>query len=138
MKYRDLYYVIEDVIAAAIPLWSESLSCLSSVPKRVIWDKVEYDIPEELISKQRTDESDIDFEDRSMQELECEEHMVLPEPDPRYSHLERFRSTHLVDKFSQKGLQVIVKLANIHLTPHRPSYAGRSWHVEGQLVSHVS
>ena len=33
------------------------------------------------------------------------------------------------------GLQIIVKLANIHLTPENPSYEGGTWHVEGQLVS---
>ena len=30
-------------------------------------------------------------------------------------------------------LQIIVKLANIHLTPEKPTYGGGSWHVEGQL-----
>ena len=30
-------------------------------------------------------------------------------------------------------LQIIVKLANIHLTPEKPKYEGGSWHVEGQL-----
>ena len=30
-------------------------------------------------------------------------------------------------------LQIIVKLANIHLTPEKPRYEGGSWHVEGQL-----
>jgi hypothetical protein len=33
-----------------------------------------------------------------------------------------------------KGIQVIVKLANIELTPEKPTYDGGSWHVEGQLV----
>lgn len=37
--------------------------------------------------------------------------------------------------FAEKGLQVIVKLANIQLTPEKPNYDGGSWHVEGQLVS---
>ena len=30
-----------------------------------------------------------------------------------------------------RKLQVIVKLANIHLTPDRPAYPGGAWHVEG-------
>jgi hypothetical protein len=34
-------------------------------------------------------------------------------------------------------LQVIVKLANIHLTPERPEYAGGSWHVEGMMNEHI-
>ena len=32
-----------------------------------------------------------------------------------------------------RRLQIIVKLANIHLTPEKPRYEGGSWHVEGQL-----
>ncbi|KAH6891808.1 hypothetical protein BKA70DRAFT_1571941 [Coprinopsis sp. MPI-PUGE-AT-0042] len=34
-----------------------------------------------------------------------------------------------------RPLQVIVKLANIHLTPEKPEYEGGTWHVEGKLVS---
>ncbi|KAI8924597.1 hypothetical protein BC831DRAFT_392773, partial [Entophlyctis helioformis] len=30
-----------------------------------------------------------------------------------------------------RDLQVIVKLANIHLTPENPEYGGDSWHIEG-------
>lgn len=36
-----------------------------------------------------------------------------------------------------RRLQVIVKLANIHLTPENPTYDGGSWHVEGQLNEHI-
>ncbi|KAG8411428.1 hypothetical protein J3458_015489 [Metarhizium acridum] len=32
---------------------------------------------------------------------------------------------------------IIVKLANIHLTPEKPSYDGGSWHVEGLLNEHI-
>ncbi|RGP68738.1 duf1665 domain containing protein [Fusarium sporotrichioides] len=34
-------------------------------------------------------------------------------------------------------VQVIVKLANIHLTPENPAYKGGSWHTEGQLNEHI-
>ncbi|KAL0931074.1 uncharacterized protein CTRU02_213809 [Colletotrichum truncatum] len=34
-------------------------------------------------------------------------------------------------------IQVIVKLANIQLTPEKPRYAGGSWHIEGQLNEHI-
>ncbi|KAK1523930.1 uncharacterized protein CCOS01_09017 [Colletotrichum costaricense] len=34
-------------------------------------------------------------------------------------------------------IQVIVKLANIHLTPEKPTYDGGSWHIEGQLNEHI-
>ncbi|MFD4321173.1 DUF4246 domain-containing protein [Streptomyces sp. NPDC058548] len=36
-----------------------------------------------------------------------------------------------------RGLQVIVKLATIHLTPEKPEYAGGSWHVEGMLNERI-
>ena len=39
---------------------------------------------------------------------------------------------------SFENLQVIVKLANIHLTPEKPSYDGGSWHIEGQMVGEAS
>lgn len=36
-----------------------------------------------------------------------------------------------------RRLQVIVKLATIHLTPDTPEYAGGSWHVEGMLNEQI-
>ncbi len=36
-----------------------------------------------------------------------------------------------------RRLQVIVKLATIHLTPEKPEYAGGSWHVEGMLNERI-
>ncbi|QGV81871.1 DUF4246 domain-containing protein [Streptomyces ficellus] len=36
-----------------------------------------------------------------------------------------------------RALQVIVKLATIHLTPDKPEYAGGSWHVEGMLNERI-
>ncbi|KAK2591887.1 hypothetical protein QQS21_010411 [Conoideocrella luteorostrata] len=37
----------------------------------------------------------------------------------------------------RRRLQVIVKLANIHLTPDQPTYDGGSWHVDGQINEHI-
>lgn len=36
-----------------------------------------------------------------------------------------------------RSLQVIVKLATIHLTPDRPEYPGGSWHVEGMMNERI-
>ena len=36
-----------------------------------------------------------------------------------------------------RGLQVIVKLATIQLTPERPEYPGGSWHVEGMMNERI-
>ncbi|MFB6617565.1 DUF4246 domain-containing protein [Streptomyces sp. NPDC085524] len=36
-----------------------------------------------------------------------------------------------------RGLQVVVKLATIHLTPEKPEYPGGSWHVEGMMNERI-
>ncbi|PNH54770.1 hypothetical protein VD0002_g6334 [Verticillium dahliae] len=40
-------------------------------------------------------------------------------------------------EFRDRGLQVIVKLSSIELTPEKPNYAGGSWHVEGMKNEHI-
>ncbi|CAA7268687.1 unnamed protein product [Cyclocybe aegerita] len=62
--------------------------------------------------------------------------IVRPEPGQFWPPVDPPR-LDLRRKFKTKGLQVIVKLANIHLTPENPRYDGGSWHVEGQLNEHI-
>ena len=66
--------------------------------------------------------------------------MDLPDPSPEdTSHL-RFNADHVKTSgfFGGKDrIQVIVKLASIHLTPEKPEYEGGSWHVEGQLNERI-
>ena len=58
-----------------------------------------------------------------------------PEPDVFEPPSEPDPTINLKEEYGESGLQIIVKLANIHLTPENPSYEGGSWHVEGQMVS---
>ncbi|KAL2139687.1 hypothetical protein VTI28DRAFT_4857 [Corynascus sepedonium] len=51
----------------------------------------------------------------------------------RQANLSRNKTVGSLRDDFPNGLQVIFKLANIHLTPEKPSYAGGSWHVEGTL-----
>ena len=39
----------------------------------------------------------------------------------------------LIDRFRESGLQVIVKMASIELTPEKPDFPVGGWHVEGQM-----
>ena len=64
-----------------------------------------------------------------------DEHIEQPEPKIFEPPIEPDPTIDLKEDYAKSGLQVIVKLANIHLTPENPSYEGGSWHVEGQLVS---
>ncbi|KAK3654141.1 hypothetical protein LTR56_004195 [Elasticomyces elasticus] len=53
----------------------------------------------------------------------------------KYENL-RYPRKSLQDDFPD-GLQVVFKLANIHLTPDQPTYSGSNWHVEGALNEHI-
>ncbi|KAK7968032.1 uncharacterized protein PG986_002309 [Apiospora aurea] len=61
---------------------------------------------------------------------------VFLEPDAftgaDYAACERLR-----DKFGQSGLQVIVKMASVELTPEKPEFPTGSWHIEGQMNEHI-
>jgi Protein of unknown function (DUF4246) len=119
---------------------------------RIDYTEVKYDpdpdsLPKEKQPQQEQGEHEDDFWERRQEWLEQyrREHLVFPEPDkfmpPLWENkLEKLSSQvkpgiDLRELYSEKGLQIIVKLASIHLTPEKPSYAGGTWHVEGQLVS---
>lgn len=44
-----------------------------------------------------------------------------------------YQEIHLEQDFRAQGLQVIVKLASIELTPEKSEYAGGDWHLEGMM-----
>ncbi len=43
----------------------------------------------------------------------------------------------LREQFKDTGLQIIVKMASIELTPEKPEFAPGSWHVEGMMNEHI-
>ncbi|KAK7417755.1 hypothetical protein QQX98_004411 [Neonectria punicea] len=44
---------------------------------------------------------------------------------------------YLREQFSENGLQIIVKMASIELTPDKPAFPPGGWHVEGQMNEHI-
>jgi hypothetical protein len=50
---------------------------------------------------------------------------------------EDLEDIRLEEEFRERGLQVIVKLSSIELSPDSPEYAGGSWHLEGMLNEHI-
>ncbi|CAK3792888.1 Hypothetical predicted protein [Lecanosticta acicola] len=160
-EHKSLYEAIETIIARVISMWDATLA--STERTNVLRPNPRIDVEEaEYIEPQgervrEPDESEMDEDE--IEELNDEWHrqnrvLIMPEPGPYsarppYQHpvlgegdryrrepdpLEKFGLRKL---FAEQGLQIIVKLANIHLTPEKPTYDGGSWHVEGQLNEHI-
>jgi hypothetical protein len=77
-------------------------------------------------------------EDMYKEDSEHDDLRIYKKPEPEDFEKLEYTAEYVNDRFSfleggEKKLQVIVKLANIHLTPEKPCYDGGSWHIEGQL-----
>ncbi|KAF2677947.1 hypothetical protein K458DRAFT_446684 [Lentithecium fluviatile CBS 122367] len=59
-------------------------------------------------------------------------------PEPVFESIEYAPDQKcLIDRFRKSGLQIIVKMASIELTPDKPEFPAGGWHVEGQLNEHI-
>ncbi|KAJ2912666.1 hypothetical protein MD484_g7746, partial [Candolleomyces efflorescens] len=155
-RHKDLYHSIQDVIKAAIPLWEISIADLSLGDpysgwppfERIPYRRVEYTpefeaIPAEVFPPRIADETDNAYYWRRYQLWEDDRTLVIPEPTLPFDS-EAFRKSNLHDLslkevYAKRGrpLQIIVKIANIELTPEKPVYGGGTWHVEGKLNEHI-
>ncbi|RJE26931.1 hypothetical protein PHISCL_00738 [Aspergillus sclerotialis] len=132
---RPLYDVIEKILSRTIPLWNASLTRYNE--QRIKYRKVEYLEEAVSVPKRKDGESEDDFFERC-DRLRAKCPVRLPEPGKfKPPEIDRRGKIDLRAMFAEKGLQVIVKLANIELTPDKPEYDGGSWHVEGQLNEHI-
>ncbi len=135
-KEGDLYVLIERLIDAAIPLWNVTLAPLTDNAfchqRRIDCSEVEYDLDIDGDYEESEDESDGRVENREQWILDNRV-PIQPEPDWAFQPC-LTPSLDLKTKYGKRGLQVIVKLANIQLSPEKPNYEGGIWHVEGQLV----
>lgn len=141
-RRHDLYAIIEDVITKSIPQWGMTLGPLRehSYESRIKMEELEFDpdpdnMPEDEKPQQEEDENDDDFWERQYQWERDTRRAVQPEPgefEPQKQPQIDFKK-----EYGHRGLQIIVKLANIELTPEKPTYEGGTWHVEGQLNEHI-
>ena len=146
--HQELYQIINQVISKTIPLWDMSLSgmgrfnSMERIKYELSFDPDPEDMSEEDGPQQEDGEEEDDYWDRR-QEWENDIRKAVPCDPGEFSvpedTKEAWRKEEIVDlvkDYAEHGLQIIVKLATIELTPQKPTYAGGSWHVEGQLVCH--
>jgi hypothetical protein len=162
-EHRALYGTLERIVAATVPLWEEALNGFVDarrfdlsytghedytfppglkyhIPGREghhsVWDPIE----EEFEDAEEGEDDDDDYEWKWENDYYdwVQDNRVIKYREPREyvpqaELLAKRRNTVSLQKDFPDGLQVIFKLANIHLTPENPTYDGGSWHVEGTL-----
>lgn len=148
LDHQDLYSVIEKIITKAVPFWNiayQSIRCggpLQTFP-RVACYEITYTMPEG-ISKVAPAGYDGDSDDYQHY-VNAQRVYNRPEPIGFDGTQQVVTADEIknqwkflnLNEVKEKKLQVIVKLANIHLTPEKPKYEGGSWHIEGQLNEHI-
>ncbi|KAI9742088.1 MAG: hypothetical protein M1834_000478 [Cirrosporium novae-zelandiae] len=153
---ETLYSLIEQVISSAIPLWNGSLMRTNRHSRRRIDDEEcnwVYAEDYEELEPPDTDEEDSDDywehqrqhqrQNRILEVADCGEYISETERtydtfrDDKTGLLKEEEIVDLRKDFGKEGLQVIVKLANIVLTPEKPEYGGGTWHIEGMLNEHI-
>ncbi|KAF9893467.1 hypothetical protein FE257_010779 [Aspergillus nanangensis] len=141
-EHRPLYTAIENVLNRAIPLWNETLTLTQNpCPQRMSFNEVEYLPHSEPEPEPGSDqESDSDSFVDVQAAWERRRPIRLPEPVGSFDSGKispDAESCVNLRKDFREGIQVIVKLATIELTPEKPEYEGGSWHVEGQQNEHI-
>jgi hypothetical protein len=163
-EHDKLYRVLEKFVDKAVPLWNESLSwnhdriritlTHTGSDDWLIPEGMKYQRPradnedsqeesqEDEDPKGSDEESEIDeWDDDYIEWKESVRVLIHPEP-PEYQPLaekmekSEAKKIDLRKDFGQ-GIQIIFKLANIHLSPEKPQYNGGSWHIEGALNEHI-
>ncbi|KAJ7051810.1 hypothetical protein C8F01DRAFT_1262595 [Mycena amicta] len=132
---------LEQIMTRAIPLWERVLSSLRAeqtpervrrtTPPRFTYDRCHIDCiwPDDPLQAPRDGTDD----DEWLETVHGPE-LVLPDAPAIYESV--LQTDRLVSLAGSK-LQVIVKLANIVLTPDKPDYPGGIWHVEGMATESI-
>lgn len=140
--HRELAGVLPDVFARLRPLLENVLTDLRHPrPLRIVadpygWYDSEPEYPDE---EDHSDKAAHEEAVRAWEEAQDDwwenRSPVIPDA-PAFTAPEPPDDSARVDLRGRR-LQVIVKLATIHLTPDKPEYAGGSWHVEGMVNERI-
>ncbi|RFU29287.1 hypothetical protein B7463_g7047, partial [Scytalidium lignicola] len=158
-KHQDLYSIIEKLIDKAIPLWNMTLKPLKN--RHLKFDRIpfaspKYDpdpdkIPDEDAPPREDGEIEAEYLEAIWDWKESQRRVIQPDAakfrppslpkhmkpmyfKPGTREIKEEIKVDLKRDYGERGLQIIVKLANIELAPEKPEYEGGSWHVEGQLT----
>ncbi|WP_327714623.1 DUF4246 domain-containing protein [Streptomyces sp. NBC_00490] len=140
--HRELVSVLPDLFARFRPLWENVLTDLRHPrPVRIEADPYGwYDSEPEYPDKSRY--SDDEAYAEALQAWEAAHDSWWEDRRPVIPDASVFTPPAMPDASARvdlrgRSLQVIVKIAAIHLTPDKPEYPGGSWHVEGMMNERI-
>jgi hypothetical protein len=149
-EHGSLYSVLETILGATVPLWNDVLSYFHNRIRITLGmtSDEDYALPDGLVYPRTERNANLSDEDLQWDDEYVEwkrEHRYIIWPEPRefksFNDMAANKSeadpVDLRVDFKASGLQVIFKLANIHLTPEKSKYNGGTWHVEGALNEHI-
>lgn len=147
-KHRGLYPVLENIFSCFVPMFNNVLSEIREGRdrfRRVNWPKVHEG---QYVGEFKPNRPDSDDEDEDSSDENNIYEVKHKDEDTQMDEFEiwemgdlsgdRFSPPVLTETLNGKTVKVIVKLANIILTPENLEYSGGSWHVEGMLVRPLS
>ncbi|MFH8935367.1 DUF4246 domain-containing protein [Streptomyces griseosporeus] len=141
-QHHELASVLPDLFARFLPLWENVLTDLRHPrPLRIEadpygWYESEPEYPD------RSSYSDDEAHAEAVRVWEEAQDDWWENRRPVVPDAPEFTAPEVPGDSARVGLrgrrlQVIVKLASIHLTPEKPEYPGGSWHVEGMLNERI-
>lgn len=127
--YRERSLTIADLRAAHV-----------SSEERRDGETSQRDVHDESLGQD--EESDENFDRTWFRDNPDKRQISQPDPEKQYLPFSEQCQREDLDRRDLRqdfpeGIQIIFKLANIHLTPEKPQYNGSSWHVEGALNEHI-
>ncbi|MFH8487551.1 DUF4246 domain-containing protein [Streptomyces longisporoflavus] len=130
-KHGELASVLPELFARIRPLWENVLTDLRHPrPPRIEADPYSWYEGSEPVAPDDPHDSDAYAAyERAMDDWWQNRLPTVPDA-PAFTPPASLDDSDRVDLRGRR-LQVIVKLATIHLTPEKPEYDGGSWHVEG-------
>ena len=158
---QELYDTVETIVSSAIPAWNLTLTELFKeerkaegyqpkelthgyYPPRIhVKGMPDWKVDEPVVPEGEDPETyDTDFVSIEYGVNWERSGLVQPKPSEETYNARRklYKQTVPIDlrnQFANTGPQIIVKLANIHLSPENPVYEGGKWHIEGQLNEHI-
>ena len=129
IRHKELYSVIPEILERAIPMFERVLSDLQRplLPMRVMMSGGGDCIWENGIPYPSSSSEDEYYNDQDAWLAK----RAFRTPDGKKKYNGELQVMSNQTSLKGRTLQVLVKLANIILTPERPDYPGGKWHVEG-------